>query len=296
MKWWRLRNRDEDLRRELESDLELEEEEQRERGLSSEEARYAARRAFGNPTLIREHTRAIWNRGSLERLARDLKHGTRTLLRSPGFSLISVLVMALSIGATTSLFTMVRAVLLRPLPFRDSGKLVMLYEHFRHNKGGDGFNAVAPGDYRDWRSQTHGFEDMAAMRGYGGILSGVQSELPEVAQSAGGSSNFFSLLGVAPAFGRGFTEAKTSRKVSAWSCLRGACFSAALAEILPLSANRFIWIRSLPPSLACCRVGLLIPMPGSSSGCLMRRRSRSPGDYGCTTATRAWWWHGCGRV
>ena len=54
-----------------------------------------------------------------------------------------MLVMALGIGATTSLFTMVRAVLLRPLPFRDSGKLVMLYEHFRHNKSGDGFNAVA---------------------------------------------------------------------------------------------------------------------------------------------------------
>ena len=186
----------------------MEEEEQREHGLSPEEARYAARRAFGNPTLIREHTRAIWNRGSLERLARDLKYGTRTLLRSPGFSLISVLVMALSIGATTSLFTMVRAVLLRPLPFRDSGKLVVLYEHFRHNQGGDGFNAVAPGDYREWRSQTHGFEDMAAMRGYGGILSGAHSELPEVAQSAGGSSNLFPLLGVAPAYGRIFTESE----------------------------------------------------------------------------------------
>lgn len=206
MKSWRLRNRDEDLQRELESDLELEEEEHRERGLSPEEARYAARRAFGNPTLIREHTRATWNRGSLERLVRDLKYGARTLLRSPGFSLISVLVMALSIGATTSLFTIVRAVLLRPLPFRDPGKLMVLYEHFRHNQGGDGFNAVAPGDYRDWRSQTHGFEDMAAMRGYGGILSGVHSELPEVVQSAGASSNFFSLLGVAPAFGRVFTQ------------------------------------------------------------------------------------------
>jgi len=208
MKSWRLRTRDEDLQRELESDLELEEEEQRERGLSPEEARYAARRAFGNPTLIREHTRASWNRGSLERLVRDLKYGTRTLLRSPGFSLISVLVMALGIGATTSLFTMVRAVLLRPLPFRDSGKLVVLYEHFRHNQGGDGFNAVAPGDYRDWRSQTEGFEDMAAMRGYGGIVSGVHSELPEVVQSAGGSSSLFSLLGVAPAFGRIFTAAE----------------------------------------------------------------------------------------
>jgi predicted permease len=212
MQWWRSKKRDADLERELLSDLELEEEEQRERGLSANEARFAARRAFGNATLIREQTRAAWGWGWLEHLVRDVKYGTRTLLRSPEFSIVSVLVMALGIGATTSLFTMVRAVLLRPLPFRDSGKLVMLYEHFRQNKGGDGFNAVAPGDYRDWRSQTHGFEEMAAMRGYGGIFSGVHSELPEVAQSAGGSANLFSLLGVAPAFGRTFTEAEDQPK------------------------------------------------------------------------------------
>ena len=170
MRWWPnwkgTAKRDADLERELLSDLELEEEEQRERGLSAEEARSAARRAFGNTTLIREQTRAVWSWVWMERLVRDVKYGTRTLLRSPEFAIVSVLVMALGIGATTSLFTMVRAVLLRPLPFRDSGKLVMLYEHYRHNKGGDGFNAVAPGDYREWRSQTHGFEDMAAMRSY----------------------------------------------------------------------------------------------------------------------------------
>jgi predicted permease len=212
MQWWRSKKRDADLERELLSDLECEEEEQQERGLSANEARSAARRAFGNTTLIREHTRAAWGWGRLEQLVRDVKYGTRTLLRSPEFAIVSVLVMALGIGAATSLFTMVRAVLLRPLPFRDSGKLVMLYEHFRQNKGGDGFNAVAPGDYRDWRSQTHGFEEMAAMRGYGGIFSGVHSELPEVAQSAGGSANLFSLLGVAPAFGRTFTEAEDQPK------------------------------------------------------------------------------------
>ncbi len=216
MRWWQswkgTAKRDADLERELLSDLELEEEEQRERGLSAEEARSAARRAFGNTTLIREQTRAAWSRVWLEQLVRDVKYGTRTLLRSPEFAVVSVLVMALGIGATTALFTMVRAVLLRPLPFHDSGKLVMLYEHYRQNKGGDGFNAVAPGDYRDWRSQTHGFEDMAAMRGYGGIFSGVHSELPEVAQSAGGSANLFPLLGVAPAFGRLFTEAEDQPK------------------------------------------------------------------------------------
>jgi len=216
MRWWQIwkgtAKRDADLERELLSDLELEEEERRERGLSAEEARSAARRAFGNTTLIREQTRAVWSWVWMERLVRDVKYGTRTLLRSPEFAIVSVLVMALGIGATTSLLTMVRAVLLQPLPFRDSGKLVMLYEHYRHNKGGDEFNAVAPGDYREWRSQTHGFEDMAAMRGYESILSGVHSELPEVAQSAGGSANLFPLLGVTPAFGRLFTEAEDKPK------------------------------------------------------------------------------------
>ena len=208
MRWWPRKQRDEELAREVQCDLELEEEEQRERGLSPEEARFAAVRAFGNPTLIREQTRAVWTWNWLERLMRNLKYGTRTLWRAPNFSIISVLVMALGIGATTSLFTIVRAVLLRPLPFRDPGNLVMLYEHYRQNTGGDGFNAVAPGDYRDWRSRTHSFEDMAAMRGYGGIISGVQSELPEVVQSAGGSANLFSLLGVSPVIGRTFTAAE----------------------------------------------------------------------------------------
>jgi hypothetical protein len=129
MRWWLTKKRDADLERELRSDLELEEEEQRERGLSAEEARHAARRAFGNTTLIREQTRAVWSWSWLEQLVHDVKYGTRTLLRSPEFAFVSVLVMALGIGATTSLFTMVRAVLLRPLPFHDSSKLVMLYEH-----------------------------------------------------------------------------------------------------------------------------------------------------------------------
>src|ERR1700735_5158636 len=114
MGWWQIGKRDADLERELRSDLELEEEEQRERGLSEEEARYAARRAFGNATLIREQTRAVWSWSWLEQLVRDVKYGTRTLLRSPEFAFVSVLVMALGIGAATAPLTMVRAVLLPP--------------------------------------------------------------------------------------------------------------------------------------------------------------------------------------
>lgn len=209
MKWWQQKKRDADLERELRSDLDLEEEEQRERGLSAEEARHAALRAFGNPTVIREQTRTVWSWEWLENLGRDLRISVRTLLRSPGFSMLAVLVMALCIGAATSLFTVVRSVLLRPLPFRDSERLVMIYEHFRDpslNVQGFNYNSVAPGDYYDWRARTHGFEDMAAWRWWQFNLTGEHGELPELVNARGGSWNLFPLLGVNAAIGRTFTE------------------------------------------------------------------------------------------
>src|ERR1700684_4317117 len=119
MNWWQIKKRDSDLERELGSDLELEEEEQREGGISEEEARYAALRAFGNPTLIREQTHATWSWNWLESLARDLRYSLRTLRRTPGFSIIAIVVMALGIGANVALFTVVRSVLLKPLPYFD---------------------------------------------------------------------------------------------------------------------------------------------------------------------------------
>jgi len=211
MRWWQIRNRDADLERELRSDLELEEEEQRERGVSPEDARYASLRAFGNPTLVRERTRAVWSWDRVENLFRDLRISIRTLFRSPGFSLVAVLVMTLCIGATTCLFTVVRSVLLRPLPFRDPGQLVMVYEHFRApsmNTEGFNYNLVAPADYYDWRAQTHGFEDLAALRWWQFSLTGEHGELPEIVQARGGTWNLFPLLGVEAAIGRTFTESE----------------------------------------------------------------------------------------
>jgi predicted permease len=211
MKWWQIKKRDADLERELRSDLELEAEEQQENGLSPEEARRAALRAFGNPTLIREHTRAVWSWNMLENLLRDIRISIRTLFRSPGFSLIAVLVMALCIGAATSLFTVVRSVLLRPLPFRDPGRLVTIFEHFRDpsmNKQEFNYNPVAPADFFDWRAQTHGFEDMAAWHWGQFNLTGEHGELPELLSAGGGSWNLFPLLGVPAAIGRTFVESE----------------------------------------------------------------------------------------
>src|SRR5260221_4529184 len=211
MTWWQIRKRDADVERKLQSDLELEEEEQRQHGVPPEEARHAALRSFGNRTLISEETRAVWRWNGLESLLRDLRISVRTLLRSPGFSIVAVLVMALCIGATTSLFTVVRSVLLSPLPFRDPDRLVMIYEHFRDpsmNGQQFNFNPVAPADYYDWRAQTHGFEDIAAWRYWQFTLTGERGELPEQVSARGGSWNLFPVLGVQAVIGRTFTESE----------------------------------------------------------------------------------------
>jgi len=207
--WWQLRKRDADLEREIQSDLDLEVEEQRERGVSPEEARHAALRAFGNPTLIREQTSAVWGWNAVDNLVHDLRISVRTLFRSPAFSMIAVLVMALCIGATTSLFTVLRSVLLRPLPFRDPDRLVMIYEHFRDpgmNAQHFNYNHVAPADYYDWREQSHGFEDMAAFRWWRFTLTGERGDLPEMVSARGGTWNLFPMLGVQATMGRTFTE------------------------------------------------------------------------------------------
>jgi len=140
-------------------------------GMNPQEARQAAMRSFGNPTLLRDQTRATWSWHWLESLLRDIRYGARTLWRTPGFSLVAIAVMALCIGAATSLFTVVRSVLLKPLPFRDPDRLVMVYERHRMNQFPIQYTAASPGDYYDWRAQTHGFEDMAAWEGWSQIWS-----------------------------------------------------------------------------------------------------------------------------
>ena len=123
MRWWRTTKRSAELERELRSDLDQEEEEQRERGLSSQEARYSALRAFGNPTLIRERTHETWSWNWLESLGRDLQYGFRGMRRNAGSTVFAILIVGLGIGGASTVFSVVNALLLRPLPFRDPGRL-----------------------------------------------------------------------------------------------------------------------------------------------------------------------------
>jgi predicted permease len=207
--WWRIKKRNADLERELRSDLELEEEEQREGGISEEEAHYAALRAFGNPTLIREQTLAVWSWNWLESLARDLHFSLRTLRRTPGFTVIAILVMALGIGANVALFTVVRGVLLKPLPFHDPDRLVMLYEAGLHENEDEttGSNVVSGGMYAEWKNQNRSYSSLALAKGIRVGLSGSGGQLPEKLKSALFSWNVLRTLGVQPALGRDFTQA-----------------------------------------------------------------------------------------
>ena len=209
MRWWPTKKRKSDLERELQSDLGLEEEEQRERGLSSEEARYAALRAFGNPTLIREQTHATWSWNWIESLASDVKYGFRGMGRNAGSTLFAILIVGLGIGGASTVFSVVNALLLRPLPFRDPGQLVWI-------ANGENYNTQAE-HYSDLRDQNQSFTDLA---GWAGTYSSGDRELtgagePERLTSVPVTQNFFALLGVEPEIGRSFTREESQGKYAA---------------------------------------------------------------------------------
>jgi len=137
-------------------------------------------------------------------LIRDLRYALRQLRKSPGFTLTAVLTLALGIGATTAIFTVVRSVLLKPLPFEDPDGLLMLYE----NSGGDfAYNAVAGGIYSEWKGRNRSFTSMALIQDAQFGLSGSSGDLPERLDSELVSWDLFPTLGVQPAIGRGFNPA-----------------------------------------------------------------------------------------
>lgn len=138
----------------------------------------------------------------METLWQDLRFGVRQLLRKPGFALIAVLSLALGIGANTAIFSLVDAVLLRPLPFSDPDRLVMVWEDAA--KVGFPRNTPAPANYVDWKTKNKVFEDMAAIT-YGSYALTDEGE-PEKVESQNVTANFFPLLGVKPILGRTFTE------------------------------------------------------------------------------------------
>jgi putative ABC transport system permease protein len=191
---------DEELRIHLERQMA----ENRAAGMSAEEARLAAVRSFGNPALVRDETRASWSWNGVEQLVREVRYGLRTLRRTPGFAVIAIVVMALGIGANLALFTVVRNVLLKPLPFRDPDRLMMLYESAAKDDD-TAYNIVAGGVYAEWKRQNRSFSNLALMQDSQMSLSASGGQMAETLRAAEVSWNLMSTLGVQPALGRDFT-------------------------------------------------------------------------------------------
>jgi predicted permease len=201
------------LQDELQFHLEQQIAENESAGMSPEEARRAALRSFGNPTTLRDQARDTWSWQGLELLLCDLRFCIRTLVRTPGFSVLAILVMGLGIGANVALFTVVHSVLLKPLPFKDQGRLVRLYE--ADAKGAYQDNILAGGTFASWQAQAHSFEGMAIKKGVDYNLSGSAGQLPEVAHAEQASWNFFPVLDVHAAVGRVFLPSDDRREANA---------------------------------------------------------------------------------
>jgi len=209
MKWWQIRKRDADLKRELQSDLELEEEEQRANGLSGEEARRAARRAFGNTTLIREQIHEAWGWAPVERLLQDARYALRQLWRSPGFSIVAMMTLALGIGATTAIFTLVYDVLLRPLPFTQQDRLVTIEEKVAEWSNLYPTLPVSANHFTFWQQHNRTFDSMAIMEQFS-VPLGTRGR-PLQVQALSATPGIFSVLQVQPELGREFTADEAQR-------------------------------------------------------------------------------------
>ena len=168
---FRRKRKQNDFVAEIEAHLELETQQLKEQGLSEEEARTAARRAFGNLTraqeLFYESGRLLW----WDHLWQDVRFSLRMLAKSPGFTAVAVLTLALGIGANTVIFSAVYAVLLKPLPFKDSDRLVFIEK--KNPPRGWVRNPISPAAILAWQDESAVFDDIAAFTQSSCVLTGA---------------------------------------------------------------------------------------------------------------------------
>jgi predicted permease len=193
--------RESELETELLSHLEAITEENIRRGMAPEEARRGARREFGGLEQTKELYRQQRGLPFLETFLEDIRFGTRMLAKNPGFTIVAVLTLALGIGANAAIFSVVDAVLLRPLAYKDADRLVTIL----HN----GDNPVAVANYIDWRDQSSSFEAMGAADYWSANLSGIDS--PEHILGLSVTQSLLPLLGVEPLLGRLFVAGEDQK-------------------------------------------------------------------------------------
>src|SRR5262245_51396709 len=194
-----------EMERELDEELRYHIEQQTEQnirlGMNPEEARRAAQKAFGGVEQAKERSRDARGLRWLENIWQDIRFGARMLLNKPGFTLVAVITLALGVGANSVIFSFFNGILLRPLPFQQPERLVLLDE-IASKRGAASLGVSFP-NYLDWRAQNQVFSDLGGYQDITFTLTGAgdAEELP----GAMASGRLFELLGVAPALGRTFT-------------------------------------------------------------------------------------------
>ncbi len=201
--WFWRRRKEGELEEEVRSHLEMAAKERVARGDTTEQAEGAARREFGNVELVKEVTRDVWGWRWLEDLYEDARFGLRMLWKNPGFTAVAVLSLALGIGANSAIFSLVNAILLKPLPYAHSERLVMAWEKVRLPSYQNDRNDPAPGNFVDWQKQNTVFQDMAAIRYRSFNLTGEGE--PVRVEGEGVSASVFPMLQVNAVLGRVFT-------------------------------------------------------------------------------------------
>lgn len=194
----------EDLDQEIREHIEIETQDNIDRGMSPEEARHLAMRKFGNVTRVKEEAREVWTVVWLEHLAQDVRYAIRMLRKTPGFTAVAVLTLALGIGANTAIFSLFQAVILEPLPYPQPNRLVMLLERVRLRSYQNDFSDPSPGNFAAWQARNSVFEDIAAIQDRSFNLTG--SGEPVRVEGEAVSASLFSLLRVHTALGRTFNS------------------------------------------------------------------------------------------
>ena len=192
--------RDRDLAAEMESHLQMHMEDNVRAGMTAAEARRKALMQLGGMEQTKEIYRDQRGVPVLENLAQDLRYGARMLRKNPGFTLVTVLTLALGIGANTAIFSIVDAVLLRPLPYRDPSRIMTVWQSSPRKQIENGL--VSPANFLDWKSRNTVFQDLAAMT-YWNLDYAGKGE-PESFRAEYVSNNFFDMLGVRAEIGRTF--------------------------------------------------------------------------------------------
>ena len=190
-----------DLDQDIRDHIERETQDNLERGMAPEEARRRAMLAFGNVALAKEDTRRVWVRAWLDEARQDLRYAVRTLLKNRAFATAAAATLALAIGASTTMFSVMNAVLFRPLPYRAADQLAMLWAEDPAQNVREGRSALW--DFEQWRSQSQTFADTAVFDAIGVTLTGADGA--EQILGAAISPNLLSVLGVQPVLGRSFS-------------------------------------------------------------------------------------------